>query len=97
MGFLFRSETKRLGEHKPGRIKPGRIKRAALSLQNQNYYMFICLIRPRLYASETRTHCFARRETFFAAAYSIVYYNNLWYIIVDDGILCYIRLEHSIV
>ena len=39
-----------LGEHKPGRIKPGRIKRAALSLQNQNYYMlffdttpFICL------------------------------------------------------
>ena len=25
------------GEHKPGRIKPGRIKRAALSLQNQNY------------------------------------------------------------
>ena len=39
-----------LGEHKPGRIKPGRIKRAALSLQNQNYHMlcvdttpFICL------------------------------------------------------
>ena len=40
-----------LGEHKPGRIKPGRIKRAALSLQNQTYYIlllvdttpFICL------------------------------------------------------
>ena len=31
-----------LGEHKPGRIKPGRIKRAALSLQNQNYH--ICLL-----------------------------------------------------
>ena len=29
-----------LGEHKPGRIKPGRIKRAALSLQNQNCYIF---------------------------------------------------------
>ena len=28
-----------LGEHKPGRIKPGRIKRAALSLQNRNYYI----------------------------------------------------------
>ena len=43
-----------LGEHKPGRIKPGRIKRAALSLQHQNYYMFCFLIRPRLYASEAR-------------------------------------------
>ena len=30
-----------LGEHKPGRIKPGRIKRAALSLRNQNCYMFL--------------------------------------------------------
>ena len=28
-----------LGEHKPGHIKPGRIKRAALSLQNQNYIL----------------------------------------------------------
>ena len=36
-----------LGEHKPGRIK-----RAALSLQNQNYYIFCFLIRPILYASE---------------------------------------------
>ena len=26
-----------LGEYKPGRIRPGRIKRAAVSLQNQNY------------------------------------------------------------
>ena len=41
-----------LGEHKPDRIKPGRIKRAALSLQNQNHYIFCCLIRPRLYASD---------------------------------------------
>ena len=40
-----------LGEHKPGRIKPGRIKRAALPLQNRNYYI-CCLMRPRLYASE---------------------------------------------
>ena len=36
-----------LGEHKPGRIK-----RAALPLQNQKCYMFVLLIRPRLYASE---------------------------------------------
>ena len=41
-----------LGEHKPGRIKSVRIKRAALSLQNPNYYIFFCLIRPRLYASD---------------------------------------------
>ena len=41
-----------LGEHKPGRIKPGRIQRAALSLQNQHYYICCFLIRPRLYASE---------------------------------------------
>ena len=46
-----------LGEHKPGRIKPGRIKRAALSLQNQTYYVFCFLIRPRLYASDSpRSH-----------------------------------------
>ena len=30
-----------LGEHKLGRIKPGRIKRAALSLQNQNYHIVV--------------------------------------------------------
>ena len=30
-----------LGEHKPVRIKPGRIKRATLSLQNQNYCIFV--------------------------------------------------------
>ena len=30
-----------LGEHKPGRIKPGCIKRATLSLQNQDYYIFV--------------------------------------------------------
>ena len=41
-----------LGEHKPGRIKPGRIKRAALSLQNQNYHIVCFLVRPRLYASD---------------------------------------------
>ena len=41
-----------LGEHKPGRIKPGRIKKAVLSLRNQNYFIFVFLIRPRLYASE---------------------------------------------
>ena len=35
-----------LGEHKPGRIKPGRIKRAALSLQNQNGYIFdVCRVK----------------------------------------------------
>ena len=33
-----------LGEHKPGRIKPGRIKRAALSLQNQKYYICCFLL-----------------------------------------------------
>ena len=43
-----------MGAHKPGRIKPGRIKRAALSLQNQDCYIFCFLIRPRLYASEDR-------------------------------------------
>ena len=43
-----------LGEHKLGRIKPGRIKRAASSLQNQNYHISCFLIRPRLYASEDR-------------------------------------------
>ena len=43
------------GEHKPGRIKPGRIKRAALSLQNQHYYICCFLIRPRLYASDPST------------------------------------------
>ena len=44
-----------LGEHKPGRIQPGRIKRAALSLQNQNYHILCFLIPPRLYASERGT------------------------------------------
>ena len=43
-----------LGEHKPGRIKPGRNKRAALSLQNQTYYIFVVLIRPRWYASDVQ-------------------------------------------
>ena len=33
-----------LGEHKSGRIKPGRIKRAALSLQNQKYYICCFLL-----------------------------------------------------
>ena len=47
-----RFEEQSLGEHKQGRIKPGRIKRAALSLQNQNKYIFCFLVRPRLYASE---------------------------------------------
>ena len=32
-----------------GRIKPDRIKRAALTLQNQSYYIWCFLIRPRLY------------------------------------------------
>ena len=32
--------------------KPGRIKRAALSLQNQNYYICCFLMRTRLYASD---------------------------------------------
>ena len=49
---LFLGDACFFGEHKPGRIKPGRIKRAAPSLQNQDYYMFCFLIRPRLYASE---------------------------------------------
>ena len=35
------ARRQRLGEHKPGRIKPGRIKRAAVSLQNQKYYIFL--------------------------------------------------------
>ena len=38
-----------LGEHKPGRSKPGRIKRAALSLQNHNYYTCCFCDTTRLY------------------------------------------------
>ena len=47
-----------LGEHKPGRIKPGRIKRAALSLQNRNYYTFCFLL------GETSQHT-ATTDTYF--------------------------------
>ena len=51
---IDRAQGVSLGEHKPGRIKPGRIKRAALSLQNNIFYMFCFLIRPRLYASDVQ-------------------------------------------
>ena len=44
-----------LGEHKPGRIiKPGRIKRAALSLSNQNYCIFLFFGYDPVYMPLTR-------------------------------------------
>ena len=64
------------GEPKPGRIKPGRIKRAALSLQNQNYYICCFLIRPRLYASELLLIHFTRIQC-----------NVAWYVIIGHNVI----------
>ena len=49
-GALALAGSAQHGGRSSGEHKPGRIKRAALSLQNQNYYIFRFLIRPRLYA-----------------------------------------------
>ena len=38
--FSSRAYPTPSGEHEPGRIKPGRIKRAALSLQHRNHYIY---------------------------------------------------------
>ena len=74
--------------HKPGRIKSGRIKRAALSLRNQNNYMFAFWCDPVRMPLKAHPECaVAARQLSGMYIYIYIYINN-----DNDNIYIYIYI-----